>query len=328
MSFDCYAQRLLNPFRGSMHVIRYEAAEAVTADGVQWDIYVTDDDLLNGLEHTAHTQVGDIRYGSWSAAHGLRRGPRNTTEDFRRLEAMGDMLLDQLTHLHRKLPFPFRDHFELWMLDAEHQPLALLDSVIDESEMALDIGVAWHAGYAAHDRFITPAMDRIGGSSDCPENAGDYLTRYVNARAGLRPAAQWFRRTNKGHGTGLEGVSLAPGLTGRELAAQTFPELLLADIGHDEAHCQLLDDFHAWQAAWLLTLPYLARPVRQALERQARRQAYVVENQFRLYPEMIDADSITAARVEARLRQETPLSPMADEPLPAFYIELSPYFTK
>jgi len=328
MSFDCYAQRLLNPFRGSMHVIRYEAAEAVTADGLHWDIYVTDDDLLNGLEHSAHTQVGDIRYGSWSATHGLRRGPRNTTEDFRRLEAMGDMLLDQLTRLHGKLPFPFRDHFELWLLDAEQQPLALLDSVIEESEMALDARVEWHAGYAAHDRFSTPAMDRISGNTDCPENAGDYLTRYVNARAGLHPAAQWFRRTSEGYGTGLDGVRLAPGLTGRELAAPAFPELLLADIGHDEAHCQLLDDFHAWQAAWLLTLPHLERPARQTLERQARRQAQVVENQFRLYPELIDADTITAARVEARLRRDSSPVPMADDCLPAFYIEISPYFTK
>ena len=34
MPVECYAQRLLNPYRGTMHVIKYEAAEAVTLDGV------------------------------------------------------------------------------------------------------------------------------------------------------------------------------------------------------------------------------------------------------------------------------------------------------
>ncbi len=38
MAVECYAQRLLNPYRGTMHVIKYEAAEAVTLDGVHWDI--------------------------------------------------------------------------------------------------------------------------------------------------------------------------------------------------------------------------------------------------------------------------------------------------
>lgn len=44
-----FAQRLRNPFRGAMHTIRYEAAEAVTLDSVHWDIYVSNDFLLEGL---------------------------------------------------------------------------------------------------------------------------------------------------------------------------------------------------------------------------------------------------------------------------------------
>jgi hypothetical protein len=327
MAFECYAQRLLNPFRGAMHVIRYEAAEAVTADGRHWDIYVTDDDLLTGLEHSgARTQVGDIRYGSWSAATGLRRGPRNSTEDFRRLEAMGDMVYDQLTRLHARIPFAFRDNYELWLLDSACQPLALLDSAIEEDGMALDGAIEWHAGYAAHDRFATAALDGLGAGAAA--NAGDYLTHYVNARAGRQPAAQWFRRAADGRGTGLGGVRLPAGLAGRELPAHAFPALLLADIGHDRAHRQLIDDFHAWQAVWLLTLPHLERPARHSLEQQARRQAPVVEHQYRLYPEMIDADAITAARVEARLRRDPAPARPAEDSLPAFYIELCPYFNE
>ena len=49
MQIECYAQRLLNPFRGVVHTIRYQSAEAVTTDGVEWDIYVANDALLDGL---------------------------------------------------------------------------------------------------------------------------------------------------------------------------------------------------------------------------------------------------------------------------------------
>jgi len=45
MSFYCYSQRLLNPYRGIINCIRYRSAEAVTADGVRWDIYVSNEAL-------------------------------------------------------------------------------------------------------------------------------------------------------------------------------------------------------------------------------------------------------------------------------------------
>lgn len=38
MQIECYAQRLLNPFRGTMQVVKYASAEAVSTDGVHWDI--------------------------------------------------------------------------------------------------------------------------------------------------------------------------------------------------------------------------------------------------------------------------------------------------
>ena len=50
MSFQRYSQRLLNPFRGVVNCIRYRSAEAVTADGVRWDIYVSNEALLEDTE--------------------------------------------------------------------------------------------------------------------------------------------------------------------------------------------------------------------------------------------------------------------------------------
>jgi len=89
MSIEWYSQRLLNPFRGCVNCIRYHSADAVTADGVHWDIYVSNEGLLKGLPREHRPQVSDIRFGSWSVARGLRRGPIFPSEDFQRMERLG-----------------------------------------------------------------------------------------------------------------------------------------------------------------------------------------------------------------------------------------------
>jgi hypothetical protein len=52
----CYAQRLLNPFRGMLHTVAYASAEAVSTDGVHWDIYVRNDQLVGDLENSSNVQ--------------------------------------------------------------------------------------------------------------------------------------------------------------------------------------------------------------------------------------------------------------------------------
>jgi heat shock protein HspQ len=49
MTPTCYAQHLLNPFRGVMNIIEHEGAEAVTTDGLHRDIYVRDTTLVEDL---------------------------------------------------------------------------------------------------------------------------------------------------------------------------------------------------------------------------------------------------------------------------------------
>ena len=66
MTFQCFSQHLLNPYRGITSTIRYQSAEAVTADGVTWGVYVIDGGLLEGLPQDGKTMVSDIRYGSWT----------------------------------------------------------------------------------------------------------------------------------------------------------------------------------------------------------------------------------------------------------------------
>jgi len=319
MDVQCYGQRLLNPFRGSMHVIRCAAAEAVTADGVHWDIYVTNDQLLDGLTPTLNAQVSEIRYGSWSESAGLKRGAIRTSTDFDRMEAMGDAVYAALLERHLDVPFPFRDCYELWLLDESGRPLALLHSVTDDADLIFDLAAEWHAGYAARDRFKSAGLPPGAG------NAGDYLTHYINARAGTTPTAQWFRRAPDGRGEGLAGIGLDPARVDRRLAASEFPSLFVSASGADELHRRLIEDFIDWQAAWFLVLPDLEPELRRHLETHAHRQAHVVEALHRLYPEILDTGAIKAARVEAVLRraQAAPPGP-GEDPLSPYYIELNP----
>lgn len=316
MHIECYAQRLLNPFRGSVHVIRYRSAEAVTTDGLNWDIYVANEALLDGLQGRAgrRAQISDIRYGHWSAEKGLKRGPLYPSEEFRRLEDLGAVVYEHLLNVHRDVPFPYRDVYELWLLDRDANPLALLHSVRSEADTDTRPPLDWRAGIAATEHFRSAA---VGGLD---EPAATYLTRQVNARSG--GVAQWFARDTAGGGTGLAVVGGSAVLAGRQLGAGAFPELFVSDAGMDAAHAQLLADYHRWQAPWLLLLTRLAPEARRAFETAACEQAELLEKHVRLYPEVIDAAALRTARVAAMLARNQPSVAHTDPAMASFYIEL------
>lgn len=317
MSIECYAQRLLNPYRGVVHTIRYQSAEAVTTDGVEWDIYVANDALLDGLGHAGQrAQISDIRYGHWSVEKGLKRGALYPSEDFRRMEEMGAVVYEHLLRIHRKVPFSFRDQFELWLLDRHNQPLALLHSVLSETETDTAVPLDWRAGIAAQESFRSPV------TLDMQESHAAYLTRFINARAGEPAVAQWFVRTDDGVGLGLRVLRGAAALSGRLLEAGAFPPLFISTAGMDAAHCQLVQDYHAWQAPWVLILSHLDLDTRRIMEQHARCNAGAIEKHCRLYPQMIDRALLQAARVEAALLRSQPARKSRDEIVPMFYIEL------
>jgi hypothetical protein len=316
MQIECYAQRLLNPFRGVVHTIRYQSAEAVTTDGVEWDIYVANDALLDGLGRAGkRALISDIRYGHWSAEKGLKRGPLYPSDDFKRLEHMGAVVYEYLLKAHREVPFKFRDAFELWLLDCNDRPLALLHSVRADSETDTKPPLDWRAGMAAQEQFKSVAIAGLA------EPAGVYLTRYVNSLS--NGVAQWFRRSDDGTGLGLHTLKGGDALRGRVLDSDVFPPLFIATAGMDAAHARLVHDYHAWQAPWMLLLPHLEPATRSTLEAAACQQAESVEKHCRLYPTMIDRAALQAARVEAALVRSQPRPHKQDEVMPMFYIELN-----
>jgi hypothetical protein len=316
MQIECYAQRLLNPFRGVVHTIRYQSAEAVTTDGIEWDIYVANDALLEGLGRAGRrAQISDIRYGHWSAEKGLKRGPLYPSDDFRRLEEMGAVVYEHLLKVHREVPFKFLDSFELWLLDTNNQPLALLHSVRTDSDTDTKPPLDWRAGIAAHEHFRSAAI------ADLTETAGVYLTRYINSLAS--GVAQWFRRSNDGAGLGLHTLKGGDALRGRVLEADAFPPLFIATAGMDASHTRLVHDYHAWQAPWMLLLSQLDTATRSTLETCAWQQADMIEKHCRLYPAVIDRHALQAARVEAALVKSEPRPKKQNDAIPMFYIELS-----
>ena len=89
---------------------------------------------------------------------------------------------------------------------------------------------------------------------------------------------------------------------GRRLPPDAFPQLLLEEDWEDAKERGLVEDFHDWQAPYLLTLAGLAPSKRGALERAAGRQALLVHALHRLYPEIVNKEVINKALVEATLR--------------------------
>jgi hypothetical protein len=314
-----YSQRQLNPYRGVMRVIRHRGAEAVTQDGWNWDLYVSNQALLEGLSddaraHSHRILVSDIRFGRWSPEHGLKRGPIYPSADFRRMEQEGAALYAYLLQAHQAPVFPFLDIYELWLLDANSAPLALLASATDASEMDLDLPLTWRIGACARQDFACAGA----------VNAADALTEHVRQLATSRPAAIWVRREGDGDGDATV-LGAIQGETRRlptRLPAAAFPRYFLAETGHGDTYAQLARAYLDRQAPCLLLLPTLARDERMRLERLARARADAVEQHHRLYPELIDPAQIQAARVESMLCRKLPTRPEEYGFASMHYIEL------
>lgn len=310
MSVVCYAQRLLNPFRGVVNVIRYQSAEAVTLDGVHWDIYVANEALREGLK--GKSQISDIRYGNWSEAAGLKRGPLYPSDDFKRMEVQGQIVYDYLRAHHREVPFAFADRFELWLLDERRRPLALIHSVLSHEETRAEVSTQWRAGFAAEEHFRSAAAGE--------ENSAVCLGNFINGQA---RGWQWIERDASGGGVGLDGGRGAE--AGQAYPPDSFPPAFLMPDRHEAPYRELMADYLNWQAPWLLLLETFTDEARREMEVLARSRAAEMVKQHRLYPSVADPAQIKAALVEMVLREKQ--AEAKDRPnasMSPFYIEISP----
>lgn len=324
-----YSQRQLNPYRGVVRVIRHGGAEAVTQDGWHWDIYVSNQALLDdmGEEVNAHRHrvlISDIRFGRWSPDHGLKRGPIYPSDDFRRMEREGAELFDYLIGAHAAPIFPFIDIYELWLLDTHLRPLALLASATEAAEMDLDLPLTWLVDDAARAHFRCAAVADAAEvlASQVRQLAVAKLVTKTATRTATKPAAIWVRREVDGSATVMAAIQVAIEQLPKRLPAAALPRYFLAETGHGDDYTRLVRDYLDWQAPCLLMLPSLSRAERQRLEHLARHQAEAVEKHHRLYPESVDAAQIQAARVEAMLCRTQPARVEEYGFASTFYIEL------
>lgn len=302
MPVSCYSQRILNPFRGVMNIISIGGADAVTIDGINWTLYIHDtfDCPTDDPEEFFAIEMPDIRFGDWNKNNGLLRSPLIGSYHYNEIQAIGNALLDAVLEHADQCPYRSDDKYELWLLE-EHtdEPLALLDSVCDESKIHTPENLTWEAGLRCKQEFLKeyPPIDENTAT------AGELLNQIINQRAGSQPSAQWFYRNQFNDGKGLTGANLDDRLVNRELSPRLFPKLLVQQQWQNKTKASLVEAFINWLSPYLLVLDFLRDAQRETLELTARDQALLVDKMHLLYPKIINQQAINAARVEAMMRK-------------------------
>ncbi len=284
----CYGTRLLNPYLGTLQVANADFVRALSRDGYQWEIQVHVERQVGGWGSLNRQQkaLSYYRYAFWNPSQGLRRMPTDPSLDQDQLEAAADLIANQLSSgLLQQLPFPLQDHYELWLLDKQQMPLALLGSTADAD---LIPGIREQRWQALSSALAIAAY---------PHSRVEPLERLIRVSAGHR---QWFQRRNNGAGVGMQ--ALCPSdLVGRELSPSSFPELLVRAHWNNPLEQQLVDEWTGYLAPWLLQLPGVSEQTRGQLERDACRNPRRVEALHRLYPRVIDRQLLNTTRVAAKI---------------------------
>lgn len=297
---QCYGVRRLNPFQGVVQAVETPQGRALSNDGVRWEIQV----LAARPEHSwrSGNRLAPVlryfRFGSWTAESGLRQVPLSPIMEIDVMQQACAAMVQVLPGCLERLPFPLRDRYELWLLDPDQRPLALLASTADPAYMGELRPQPWAATALREHGFHSATLSALGideRERDDPRAHAARLERLVRNAGGSPPRCGWFERQPDGGGLSSDGQG--------RLDAAAFPLLLLREEWDATAESCLVRDYLNWCAPWLLTLNDLDDATRGRLERAARRRAPVVESRYRLYPKVIQPELIDAARVEARLRR-------------------------
>jgi hypothetical protein len=285
-----FSLRRLSPYQGTVQVIESPGLRAMSADGLTWQVQVQ-----HRAGRSARGRLRSSTHGTWRA------------------DGSGDLIetdrtrpLVDVLRAHPRLPFPLADSMELWLLDAEwHEPLALLAATFPQHAPPRNVETRFQA-LVPGEGFIAPGLAVLQAAGEAPESGiahGELLARLVRDAAGEGPHAQWFRRAPDGSGLGFAGAGIGPELEGRTLARAAFPELIVRERWENDVSADLVRDYHAYLAAFLLTHDNLARETRAWLEQAACRQPEKLYRLRHLLPEIVNPERIKVALVEAVLRR-------------------------
>ena len=281
-----YALRRVNPFLGVLQVIETGNGRAASANGVAWDIQVRAERQARwGSLNRNSRETAWYRYGLWSEQDGLVSRPLAPHLDTHSFTQACGTLIDAIRGVMKQLPFRLEDRRELWLFDRDdRQPLALLASMIPGGAPPLSEPKTWSASLGADG---VPSQRRYPAAGE--------LEALVRQRAGFNINKRWI--TRREDGSGFIEANNSP------LPAAAFPVCLLTGDWPEAEQAQLAGGYFEWIAPSLLTLQTLGRPGRARLEKCLTLQAGSVEHHWHLYPEIIDADCIRAARVQCGLQK-------------------------
>jgi hypothetical protein len=285
-SVRCYAIRRVNPFLGVLQVIETGNSRAASANGVAWDIQIRAQRQPPwGSLNQDYREVAWYRYGLWSEQDGLVNGPLAPHLDPLILRQACNHLIDLIRAGVEQLPFRLEDIRELWLFDRDdRQPLALLAASRPGSTAPSPEPKSWSASLGASD---LPSQRRYPDSSA--------LEALIRQRAGFNINTHWVTRQEDGSGLIETSHSCLP--------ATAFPAFLLTEEWPETGQIQLASRYIEWIAPSLLTLQHLDRCARARLEKCLTIQAGSVEHHWHLYPEIIDTNYVTAARVQCGLQK-------------------------
>ncbi len=300
----CYSFRQLSPFQGYYHIIETKDAQAVTRDGIVWQINVkTIVPTQSWGVFEAKTSRRAVLFGFWEQDHGFKRLPINPLVDTEKVEQSAQPLLNNIAVLTKRLAFKPTDDYELWLLDKVHQQPLVLVASASQAPLTVPKRQRWHATTTGELGFIAPSLRNDIEHADVKHDLShgthfyrEAIERLISEEAA--PGARWFKRTEAGTGIAVneQGEETSADLSLKKTA---FPPCLIRDKWDDARAAKLVADYIRWQAPLLLQLFRLDASMRQELEILARQSPEKVARYHNLYPEIIDHQQINAALVEA-----------------------------
>lgn len=281
-----YAIRRVNPFLGVLQVIETGEGRATSTNGVVWLLEIRVEVTGGwGSLNRNNRVAGYYRYGRWSAADGLSRWPLAPNLDAVHCKAVAAALIGHVRAGLSRLPFRLEDDCELWLFDKDAgKPLALLATRKHAATRPVPEPGHWCASASGAG---VPGQNRFPAAAE--------LESLVRQRAGFDNSRVWIQRHADGSGS-IE-------TSGIRMNAGMFPLFLLTEEWPDAEQARLVCSYLEWTAPALLTLQQLDRDARRRGESWLQRQAMALEHHWRLYPEIIDAGMVSAARVQCRLQE-------------------------
>ena len=280
-----YGRRRISPFLGVVQVIELEEARAISVDGRRWQLQLLSLEAL-GTQVWGNIGPREVRrrwfiYGNCESADAIERIPVNPlVGDPSRHPALPGLL--EALVCRPELPFTLEDDYEAWLCDAAGMPLALIDTALPDEDRSLAGGGDW--------RSLPRMAEGFHSVSSYPAEhgliPGQALEQLVN-RAGMSGRPRWFTRIPEARAD-----------------AGALPELPWRTNWPVAAQQALFDDYTAFLAPYLLTLPYLTTELRDRLEKFAIGQYAVLDAIYPLIPSVVDRERMEVARVKARLARE------------------------